>query len=131
MPWLLEKVDEDAVFWLNGADPASLCGVDVSDLKKRYPERFPSTYLVLHGSNVVIVARKRGAELDIRVTADAPELPGYIEILRSLTRRSFNPLTSFKVRIVNGVEASMSGYGGVLEACGFVKDYQGYSLRTI
>jgi hypothetical protein len=65
------------------------------------------------------------------VPPDDPELPFYLERLRSVTTRSFNPLKSIKVRRVNGEEAIGSEYAQVFETSGFVRDYQGYSIWAI
>ena len=128
---LKDGLGENTIYCLNAADPASLCGVDVPALKEILPERFPSTYLVFYGRRLVIVARKRGTDLEIRVEPDSPDIPVCIEALRRPTRRSFNPRGSVKVRTVNGEAASDGPYGPVLEKCGFVKDYQGYSLWAV
>jgi ATP-dependent Lhr-like helicase len=117
----------DGIFLLNAADPASLCGVDVPVLKQELPERFASTYLVYHGESAVILARKRGSELEIHVGPDDENLPAYIDALRSITKRAFNPVNGIKVRTINHRNAAESGYGPVFERCGFVRDYQGYT----
>ncbi len=128
---LREKTAAGGILLLNAADPASLCGVDLPALKKLLPERFLSTYVIYDGDNPVVIARKRGVDLDISVPPDHPNLPAYVDLLRSLTRRSFNPLKSIKVRTVNGKEAVGSEYGPVFERCGFLRDYQGYSLWAL
>ena len=123
-----EELDGDAVYWLNAADPASLCGVNIPDLKSFLPERLQSTYLVFHGQNLVIIARKRGSELTISVPPTWSELPRYLTSLKALVTRSFNPLSSIKVQTINERPAEESGYGEVLEQNGFIKNYQGYGL---
>ena len=75
--------------------------------------------------------RKRGGDLTIAVPPDDPRLPEYLDSLRSLTRRIFNPLKSIKVITVNGKEAVGSEYGSVFEGCGYIRDYQGYSLWAL
>ena len=124
---LREQKPADDVFVLNAADPASLCGVDIPDLKQILPERFASTYLVCHGGRVVIVARKRAQELEIAVKPDDPDLERYIDALFTMTRRSFNPMNAIRVKRINGKEAAESGYDAVFEQRGFVRDYQGYT----
>jgi ATP-dependent helicase Lhr and Lhr-like helicase len=128
---LREKSADVGIYLLNAADPASLCGVDLPGLKSVLPERFPSTYIICDGDTPVITARKRGGDLEIAVPPDHPDLYGYIELLRSLTRRSFSPVKSIKVRTVNGEEAIGSEYGPAFEQCGFLRDYQGYSLWAL
>ena len=128
---LKEQTAEERVFIVNASDPASLCGVDIPELKKLLPERFPSTYVVYHGDRPVVIARKRGAELEVLVPQENTDLPSYIDKLGLLIRRGFHPQKSIKVRYVNGLDVAESGYGPVLEKCGFQKGYQGYSLWAL
>jgi len=120
--------NDERIYWMNAADPASLCGADIPELKKILPERFQSTYIVFHGKSPVLIARKRGSDLEINVEPDSADLPRYVTALRSITTRSFNPRGSIKVRTINGIDATESEYGPALLKCGFLKDYQGYSL---
>ena len=125
---LQEKLDEDSVYWLNAADPASLAGVDIPALKAILPERFASTYLVFHGSTLAVIARKRGTELEIRVEADNPDLHRYFDFARAHVNRDFNPVKAVKVLSINGEPALESPYCDVLVGLGFRREYKGLSL---
>jgi ATP-dependent Lhr-like helicase len=64
LPAVLEDLaserESEAIWWLNAADPASLCGVDLPGLKPQLPSRLSSTHVVFHGCSVVLVSRRRG-----------------------------------------------------------------------
>ncbi|HEX9734720.1 MAG TPA: ATP-dependent helicase, partial [Thermoanaerobaculia bacterium] len=111
---LRHGLPEDAIFWLNAADPASLCGVDVAGLKETLPPRHATTHLVFHGRRLALVSRRRGKELDVRVGADHPHLPEYLGVLKTLLTREFRPLRSIVVERVNGEPAAESAYAAVL-----------------
>lgn len=101
---------EDAVYWMNAADPASLCGVDVSGLKGSLPARHATTHLVFHGQRLVLVSRRRGRELDVRVDGEHPHLEEYFGVLKVLLTREFQPLRSIDVEKVNGKPAVKGAY---------------------
>ena len=42
----LSVAETDDVWWINAADPASLCGVDIPGLKSILPARLPTTHVV-------------------------------------------------------------------------------------
>ena len=105
---------EDAIYWMNAADPASMCGVEVEGLKSSLPARQATTHLVFHGKRLVLVSRRRGKQLDVRVDADHPHLEEYFEVLKVLLTRDFQPLKSIDVEKVNGEPATRSPYAEVL-----------------
>jgi ATP-dependent Lhr-like helicase len=119
-----ESASEDAVWWLNAADPASLCGIDIPALKGGLPSRLSSTHVVYHGSAVVLVSRRRGRELELRVPPDAPRLVEYLSFVKVLTGRDARPMTSFRVETINGEPAPASPYKGRLLEAGFVEEYR-------
>ncbi len=63
--FLQEPLPEESVYWLNAADPASLCGVRLEALKGSLPSRIPSTHLVYRGKQPVVISRRNGSALDI------------------------------------------------------------------
>ena len=126
--FLNEGLPDDAVYWINATDPSSLCGIDIPELKTMLPERFPSTYLVFHGSVLALVVRKRCEELEFMVDPSNPDIVRYLQIFRALIERSFNPVKSIKVKSINGVAADESPYCSALLKYGFRKEYQGLSL---
>jgi ATP-dependent Lhr-like helicase len=119
-----EPASEDAVWWLNAADPASLCGVDLPSLKGLLPSRLSSTHVVFHGGSVVLVSRRKGRELELRVPPDAPRFAEYLSFLKILTGRDARPMSAVHVETINGEPAPSSPYKNRLIEAGFVEDYR-------
>ncbi len=111
---LQRGLDEEAVYWLNACDPASLCGVDVPRLKQGLPRRLPTNHLVYHGRRLVIVSTGNAKRLDIRVAYDNPHLPAYLAFLEHLLSRSFAPLPRLSISSINGEKAPASPYVALL-----------------
>ncbi|MBN1646444.1 MAG: DEAD/DEAH box helicase [Spirochaetales bacterium] len=110
---------QDAVFWLNATDPASVCGVRIEALKAGLPHRQPSSWLVYHGRELVVTAEKTGRELSIHVPADHKRLPGYLGIFRQLLDRQFNPPKKIVIDTINGSGAAKSEYAELFLDLGF------------
>jgi ATP-dependent Lhr-like helicase len=125
-----EQGSEDAVWWLNAADPASLCGVDVPGLKAQLPSRLSSTHVVFHGGTVVLVSRRRGRELEMRVPPEDPRLVEYLSFVKILTGRDARPMSAVHVETINGVPALSSDYKGRLLEAGFVEGYRRLSYEA-
>jgi ATP-dependent Lhr-like helicase len=107
---LKRGLPEDAIYWLSAADPASLCGVDVEGLKGELPARHATSHVVYHGPRLVVVSKRRGAELAIRVDAEHPHLGDYFNFLKVLLTRDFQPLKAIDVETINGEPAGRSPY---------------------
>jgi len=115
---------EEPVWWINAADPASLCGVDIPALKAVLPSRLSSTHVVFHGSEVVAVSRRRGREVELRVPPDAPRLLEYLAFVKALTGRDARPLNAVHVQTINGELAPASPYKARFLEAGFVEDFK-------
>ncbi len=126
---LRRKLPEDFVYWMNAADPASLCGSGIEGLKSDLPARLFSNYLVFHGDRLVVAAGRNCKSLDIRVPPDDPNLGRYCEFFKSLLGRTFNPRGFVMVETINGEASTKSVYRSSLEKFGFVADYKGLELR--
>jgi ATP-dependent Lhr-like helicase len=111
---LQTTLPEDAVYWLNADDPASLCGIDLPDLKGALPKRVPGNHLVYHGRRLVLVSRRMGREIDIAVDPHGPNLERYLIVFRELLTRAVRHMPSITVEIVNGEPAPMSPYLEIL-----------------
>jgi ATP-dependent Lhr-like helicase len=120
----------DEVWWLNATDPASLCGVEVSGLKATLPSRLPTTHVVFHGSAVVLISRRKGRELEIRVAPDAPRIPDYLSFVKVLTGREQRPMGAVHVERINGQPALQSPFKDRLVECGFAEDYRRLTWRA-
>ena len=67
--FLNEPLPEESVYWMNAADPASLCGIRLEALKGLLPSRIPSTHLVYRGKRLVLISRRNGSVPGISGTA--------------------------------------------------------------
>jgi ATP-dependent Lhr-like helicase len=119
---------EDAVFWMNATDPASLCGTRLEGLQASLPARRLSTFLVYHGEEVVMICRKNCKDVRIHVPPDHPFLPAYCELFKALVNRNFNPVRSIMVETINDIHAASSPYATQLKAVGFTKNYRGLEM---
>ncbi|HET6450940.1 MAG TPA: ATP-dependent helicase, partial [Spirochaetia bacterium] len=129
LPSVIEELSvlaaaDESVWWINAADPASLCGVDIPALKALLPSRLSSTHVVFHGARVVLVSRRRGREMEIRVPPDSSRLTEYLGFVRVLTGRDARAMTAVHVQTINGEPALASAWKGPLLAAGFVEEYQ-------
>ncbi|RJQ87133.1 MAG: DEAD/DEAH box helicase [Desulfobacteraceae bacterium] len=97
---------EDAVFWLNAIDPASLCGLELAALRGRLPRRLPGVHLVYHGVRPVIFSHRMGGRLEIMVPPDHPRLSDYFNFLDHLLTRRIMPLRSIRIQHINGAPAA-------------------------
>jgi ATP-dependent Lhr-like helicase len=120
----------DRVWWINAADPASLCGVDVGGLKSSLPARLPTTHVVFHGDEVVLVSRRRGVELELRVPPDSPRIGEYLGFVKGMTAREQRPLRTVRVERINGEPVAASPYKARLLEFGFVEDYRRLTWRA-
>jgi ATP-dependent helicase Lhr and Lhr-like helicase len=126
---MLEKgLPEDSVYWVNAADPASLCGSGLEEIRHQLPPRLPSTHLVYHGSRIVVVSKRFGKELEIKVEPDHPLLQEYLAFFKVLLTREFNPLKRISVEKINDKPAATSGYQRPLKEFGFQESYEGLEL---
>ena len=126
---LKRGLPEDAIYWMNAADPVSPCGIGLEELRFPLPHRLPTTHLVFHGSRNVLVSKKNGKELDFKVSADSPLIPEYLEFFKVLISRKFQPLKFIKVEAVNNEPVLDSPYKKPLLAFGFYKDYKALILE--
>ncbi len=110
---------EDRVYWLNAADPASLCG---SELPGDLPSRLPTTHLVYQGAELVLVSRKSGKELTFRAPPGAPRMGEYLSLFSTLLSRQESPLRKVRAEKINGEVPRQSPYTDDLKRFGFVGD---------
>ncbi|UFS70986.1 DEAD/DEAH box helicase [Geomonas sp. RF6] len=126
---LSKGVREESIYWLNAGDPASLCGIGLDGLKEELPPRIPGTHLVYHGSRLVVVSRRFGKEIQVRVEPEHPRLVEYLSLFAILVSREFNPRLEVSVERVNGAAVQDSPYREALFAAGFEESYKGVELR--
>lgn len=126
--FLQQPLPEDALFWLNAADPASLCGIRLEALKGGLPSRLPSTHLIYRGKSPALISYRNGASLEFLTAADAPRLPDVLAFCTALLTRQFSPRKRILVERINGAPAADSQYAKPLQAFGFTKYPQGLEL---
>jgi ATP-dependent Lhr-like helicase len=114
-------LDENLVYMVNACDPASLCGIHIQSVT--LPARLPSTRIVFHGTNPVIVSKRNYAELDFIVSPENQNIGQYISLISESLVRNYMPLKSIKIEKINGVRADKSPYCDALSQYGFVKDF--------
>jgi ATP-dependent Lhr-like helicase len=107
---LREGLPEDSIYWLNAADPASLCGIGLDPLKGELPPRQATTRLAYHGTKVVLISRRGGKELILRVAADHPHLADYLQALKVSLSREVQAKGYLSVESINGEGAANSPY---------------------
>ena len=107
---LSDGMGEDVVYGLNAADPASLCGVELEGLKAELPSRLVTTHLVYHGHELVLVSKRRGKDLDLRITPEHPRLDKVWGVLKRLITREVQPLGSILVEQINDEPAAQSPF---------------------
>ena len=127
---LAAPADPQSVFWMNAADPASLCGIDVQGLKGILPSRLPTTHLVFRGHELVLISRRVCRDLLFHVPPDDPGIPDYLGFIRTLTGREHNPLPAARVVTINGEPVGSSPYRARLLEFGFEEDYLRLSYRA-
>jgi ATP-dependent Lhr-like helicase len=115
---LQEPLPQDAVYWINATDPAALCGLGPAQVQG-LPPRVPSTYLVYHGSRLVMIAKRMGKGLDIFAAPDDARLAEYFALFKDLLIREFHPLQRIVVETINGAPALSSPYAAALKKFGF------------
>ncbi len=69
---LQQRLPEDAIYWMNATDPASLCGLQVDSLRGMLPPRVASTHLVYRGKDLKVVSKRNGKDLSFFVPHDDP-----------------------------------------------------------
>lgn len=105
---------EDAIYWMNATDPASLCGIPLTGLPYSLPDRRPSNHVVYHGTSPVLISKRSGKELEILVSEECESLPRYCCVLRHLLTRSYAPVKAIVIETINGYPAVDSPYAAVL-----------------
>ncbi|MEN6475420.1 MAG: DEAD/DEAH box helicase [Syntrophaceae bacterium] len=126
--FLSASLPEDAVYWMNACDPASLCGVQLEGLKTKLPSRTPTTFLVYRGATLVLVARQGGRTLHFHTPPDDPRMAEYLAFFKTLLGREFNPLKIITVETINGEPALESTYAPILRSFGFTGYHKGLEL---
>jgi ATP-dependent Lhr-like helicase len=119
---------EEEIYWICAADPASLCGLGLPIAG--LPARLVSNHLVYHGSRLVMISKRRGAEIELRVPPEEASLSEYLRVYTDLLKRDVAPRKTVRVERINGSAARESPYKGAFLEYGFVDEYKGLILRA-
>ena len=123
-----QGLPQEMIYWINAADPASLCGSGLEGIREQLPSRLPSTHLVYNGVRLVLISRRFGQHLEIKAEPADPQLHDYLAFFRVLLTREFNPVKRVSVERINGEPATASPYAEALKAFGFQESYKGLEL---
>jgi ATP-dependent Lhr-like helicase len=113
---------------MNAVDPASPCGIGLEELRPMFPHRLPTTHMVFHGKDLVLVSKKNGKELIFNVAPKHERIADYLEFFKTLISREFQPLKYISVETVNEKPVLDSPYKEAMREFGFKKDYKSLSL---
>ncbi|MGD9201582.1 MAG: DEAD/DEAH box helicase, partial [Chitinispirillia bacterium] len=100
-----EPLPEDAVFWLNACDPASLCGKGIQALKGTLPERKISNHIVYHGKNIVMISKQKGQRIYCQISPDSPHIKRYLSCFVSMVSREWMPEKCVCIKSINDIKA--------------------------
>jgi ATP-dependent Lhr-like helicase len=98
---LRQRLPEDAIYWVNATDPASVCGLSIDALRGAVPSRLTGNHLVYRGKRLVVTSRRNGKDLTFLVPPDDPDLPKYLISLHHLLTRKFQPLKRIDIETIN------------------------------
>lgn len=129
---VLEKVfsGEDTIYRINAADPASLCAIDLPEIKQCFPERLTSTHLFFHGPELVMISRKNGLSIECRFGCECKYYLQYIELLKEIACRAVKPVNPIKIQNINGVSVFKSEYLNCFKQAGFIEEYKYLSFTV-
>jgi ATP-dependent Lhr-like helicase len=113
---LQKRFPEEAVWWINATDPASLCGIPIDALRGMLPKRLEGTHLVYHGKRMVLISKRNGKSLTVLVPPDDPNVLSYMGPLHHLLTRSFQPMRRITIETINDEKATRSPYVETLRA---------------
>ncbi len=101
---------EDAVYFMNAVDPASVCGIPLPAVKQHFPKRLPTTLLVFKGRELKLASLGNGKDLLIHADPGDESLVEYLACLRHLLTRPVKPLKKILVETINTAPAGKSPY---------------------
>jgi len=126
--FLRNRMDEEAVYWINATDPVSLSGIKLEEAKGRYPGRMPGNWMVFQGSSLVFSARKNFKELSVSVEPKNLDPVRHFGVFNDLLEASFDPMKHITVEVINDLPAADSPYREVFRKFGFRSEYKKLKL---
>jgi hypothetical protein len=77
----------------------------------------------------VLVSKKNGEDLEIRVPPDHPLIGEFLRFFKHLVGREFAPVRHVRVAVINGRSALESPCAKALIEIGFHRDHNSLALR--
>ncbi|MBN1903584.1 MAG: ATP-dependent helicase [Deltaproteobacteria bacterium] len=106
--------EDNSIYWVNAFDPASVCGIQIDELKGATPRRLPGNSIVYRGTEPVVIVENSGKVLTIMIPPDDPDIEQFLAPIKNLLEREFSPLTNIPVDTINSEPAVKSPYVDVL-----------------
>lgn len=107
---LQRALPEKAIYWVNAADPISLCGIGLDELRAELPRRHAGTHLVYRGEELIVISERQGKALTIRPPVDDPDLPEALGVIGHMMERGSPPLRRIRIETINDGQAAKSPY---------------------
>ena len=101
---------EDAVYFMNAADPASVCGIPLPAIKQRFPKRLSTTHLVFRGTALKLISLGNGKAIMIHAGPADEHRVEYLACLKHLLTRPVKPLKQITIETINHHPADKSPY---------------------
>ena len=95
---------------MNAADPASVCGLPLIEIRQTHPRRLDRTHLVYRGSELIFISERAGKHLEFRISPQDSDVGQAIAPLRHLLGRAVQPLNRIIIETINGSNAAGSPY---------------------
>lgn len=105
----------DQVYWMNAADPLSLAGAPLEELRGWLPPRRASSHLVFCGVELLLSSERNGAVSVIGVGPEDSRLRQALDLFRHLLGRRVDPLSRIEMERINGEAASRSPFAPILK----------------
>lgn len=112
---------------MNACDPASPCGLGLNAFS-HFPRRISSNWIVIRGTELLLVLQRGGKDVQLYLPLDHPDLPQAMGIFSLLVRRLFHPISVLRVETINGEAAALSSYTDYFRKFGFHADYRSLEL---
>ncbi|MDR2617816.1 MAG: DEAD/DEAH box helicase [Treponema sp.] len=122
----LEQAEqEQGVYWMNAADPASPSGLSIEGLEKpgrEFPNRLPSSRLCFRGAELLAVSNRGARDLLIFIPPDDPAIMEAMAFVKLPRLRAVQPEIKVVIEKINGKTAASGEYAEVFRHLGFVND---------
>lgn len=122
---LRAPIEGGAIWWQSAADPVSLAGTELSELRAALGRRVVGAQMVWRGERLALGIRRSGAELEFRVPEGATEEPALLAPLAVALVRGFDPERAIDVESIDGAPAASSPRLGAFRAFALTREAGG------